>query len=207
MNALVLLLALTSTLVLRTGEKIVAEGTPREENGVITFRSAGVLYSMPAVEVVRIDKNDTRDGDGKPVRRLRVSPEERKRIIDELEKNHSGAPAGTLPPVAKVPAAPRPNPGDEQRWRQQARDHEEGIRRAQEELALLERREEELRTEIHSFIALGFKPHQFTYQTARLEFTREMLPRARLEVQRAERAYDQFREDARRQGVLPGWLR
>ena len=206
MNAFVLLLALTSTLVLRTGEKITVEGTPRDENGVITFRSGGVLYSMPAVEVVRIEPNDSRD-DQKPVRRLRVTPEERKRIIEELERNHGGAPSGTLPPVAKVPPPPRTNPGEEQRWRQQARDHEESIRRAQEEVTLLETRVEELRNEIRGFVSLGFKPHQFTYQSTRLAYTQELLPRARLEVQRAERAYDQFREDARRQGVLPGWLR
>lgn len=207
MNALVLLLALTSTLVLRTGEKIVTEGSPREENGVITFRSGGVLYSMPAVEVVRIDKNDASDDDGTQVRRLRVSPEERKRLIEELEKNHRGVSPGTLPPTIKVPAAPRPNPGDEQRWRQQAREHEEAIRRAREELELLESRAEELRNEIHSFVALGYKPNQFTYQTSRLQFTLELIPRAKLQVTRAERAYDQFREDARRQGILPGWLR
>ena len=35
----------------------------------------------------------------------------------------------------------------------------------------------------------------------------EIFPAADVDVQRAQRAYDQFREDARRQGVLPGWLR
>jgi hypothetical protein len=207
MNALVLLLALTSTLVLRTGEKIVAEGMPSEENGVITFRAGGVLYSMPAVEIVRIDKNDASGDDGSQVRKLRVSPEERKRLIEELEKNHRGTAPAALPATIKVPQAPRPNPGDEQRWRQQARDHEEAVRRAREEVALLEARAEELRSEIRSFVSLGFKPDQFTYQTSRLQFTIDLLPRARLEVARAERAYEQFREDARKQGIMPGWLR
>jgi hypothetical protein len=207
MNALVLLLALSSTLVLRTGDRIVVEGSPRDENGVITFRTGGVLYSMPASEVARIEKNDSRDDDGKQVRRLRVSPEERKRLIEELEKNHRGTAPASLPSTIKVPEVPRPNPGDEQRWRQQARDHEEAIRRAQEELELLETRAEQLRNEIHSFVSLGYKPNQFTYQTTRLQLTLDRIPRAKLELVRAERAYDQFREDARRQGIMPGWLR
>ncbi|HEX2059271.1 MAG TPA: hypothetical protein VHK90_00890 [Thermoanaerobaculia bacterium] len=208
MNALVLLLALTSTLVLRSGEKIAVEGTPRSENGVVTFRSGGVLYSLPASEVEKIEKNEGTGGDAKPVRRLRVSPEERKRLIEELERNHGGTPSTAPPPtLANVPPPPKPAPGDENRWRQEARMHEESIRRAKEELELLESRVEELRSQIQGFLSLGFKPHQFTYQTTRLQYTLDMIPRAKLEIVRAERAYVEFREDARKQGVLPGWLR
>ena len=39
------------------------------------------------------------------------------------------------------------------------------------------------------------------------EDTLEAIPSAQLEVQRAEREYDQFRDEARRRGVIPGWLR
>lgn len=213
MNALLLLLAVTSTLVLRTGDRIVAEGLPREEGGVVVFRSAGVLYSLPASEVVTIEKNDESGDDASRVRKLAVSPEERKRLIEELERNHSGT-AVPQPPVIEraVPrAATRTEIAEqkreEQQWRREARAHEESVRRAQEELALIEARVEELKTQIHSFLSLGYKPSQFTYQTSRLAQTEEMLPRARLQVERARRAYDEFREDARRQGVLPGWLR
>lgn len=207
MNALILMLALTSTLVLRSGERIAVEGTPRTENGVVTFRSAGVLFSLPASEVAKIEPNEGTAGDAKPVRRLRVSPEEQKRLIEELERNHGGTAPAPPPTLANVPPPPKPAPSDENRWRQEARAHEESIRRAQEELELLETRAEELRTQIQGFFSLGYKPHQFTYQTSQLQYTLAMIPRAKLQIVRAERAYVQFREDARKQGVMPGWLR
>jgi len=37
--------------------------------------------------------------------------------------------------------------------------------------------------------------------------TLDQIPAAELEVTRAERANAQFRDDARKQGILPGWLR
>ena len=40
-----------------------------------------------------------------------------------------------------------------------------------------------------------------------LAYAEDSIPNAALSVQRAQRAYDQFRDDARRQGVMPGWLR
>jgi hypothetical protein len=141
-----------------------------------------------------------------------VSPEERKRLIEELEKNHSGVPAPPQPVLEKAP--PPPSRGEiaaareeESRWRREARSHQEAVRRATEELALLESREEELQAKIHGLLSLGFRPHQFTYDTTRLYRTREQIPYARLEVERAQRLYDQFREDARREDVPPGWLR
>jgi hypothetical protein len=212
MSGLVLFLALTSTIVLRSGDRLTVEGVPREAKGVITFRANGVLYSMPSSEVIRIDKNEDNSSADAKVRKLRVSEEERKRLLAELEKNHAGTPAQPLrvsdpipPPPSKEEVAQQQR--DELDWRRQARGYEENITRAREELALLQTRVEDLRMQIHSFIALGYKPHQFTYQTTQLERTIAEIPYAELEVTRAERAYTQFREDARRQGVPPGWLR
>jgi len=65
----------------------------------------------------------------------------------------------------------------------------------------------QLRSRIAGFLSLGYKPNQFSYDTAVLQTTLEQIPYAELEVTRAERAYTQFRDDARRQGVMPGWLR
>ena len=65
----------------------------------------------------------------------------------------------------------------------------------------------ELQNKIQGFISLGYKPSQFTYDSTQLQNTLEQIPYARLEVTQAIRAYDQFREDARREGILPGWLR
>jgi hypothetical protein len=209
MNALLFLLTVTTSIVLRSGDRIAVEGAVREANGVVTFRSGGLLYSLPASEVERIDKGDAA-AEERRVRRLAVSEEERKRLIAELEKNHTGTPAPrATAPAAAVVITPEPEERreDEAYWRSQARTHEENVRRAQEHLALLESRAEELQNQIHSFVTLGYRPRQFTYQTTELARTLEQIPYARLEVTRAERVWQQFREDARRAGVLPGWLR
>jgi hypothetical protein len=215
----ILLLTLTTTtLVLRSGDRIAVDGTVREENGRVTFRSEGTLYSLPASEVERIVREQEAIAPAPAPRReekrvdLAVSDQERRRLIADLERNHSGKPA---PPEQTVkPAPPPPTPeevreltGEELRWRREARGHEEAIRRAIEELDLLETRARDLQSRIFQLVALGYKPHQFSYDTTVLAHTLEQIPYARLEVTRAERAFEQFREDARRQGVLPGWLR
>lgn len=223
MNAL-LLLALASTLVLHSGDKIPVEGTPVEKDGVYTFRSEGKLFSLPASEVLRVESETPKveaeakppaveEEKKKPARGRRpVSEEERKRLLAELEKNHSGTPA---PPSQKLPALSPPptreevkeQKNDEAYWRSKARSYDEAVRRANEELELLENRVKELQMKINGFIAQGFKPNQFTYDTSLLYRTQEQIPYARLEVTRAVRANEQFREDARREGILPGWLR
>src|SRR5688572_23037018 len=215
MNALLLLLVLNSTLVLYSGDRISVEGKPVEKDGVLTFRSAGKLYSLPASEVERIEEPGSvievvaEAKKTPPPRRRPVSEEERKRLLAELEKNHSGT--GSLPPPVLPPEPTREEKRElkreESSWRREARYHEEAVRRAKEEVELLENRAIDLQSKIQFLVAQGFKPHQFTYDTTQLHQTLEQLPRARLEVTRAIRAQDQFREDARREGVLPGWLR
>ncbi len=212
MNALVLVLALTSTLVLHSGDRIVAEGPVTEIRGVVMFRSGGVLYSMAAKEVARIEKGDATAGDATPVRKLRVTPEERKRLLEELEKNHSGSPAPKEQAEVKAPPAPSREEVSEQKreeaaWRRDARAYAEAVVRAREELELVHSRVGELRSKIHSLVSLGYKPHQFSYDSTQLEHALARIPAAELEITRAERAYQQFREDARREGVMPGWLR
>lgn len=227
MNALALLLA--STLVLHSGDKIAVEGTPVEKDGVYTFRSEGKLFSLPASEVLRVESATPKvEAEAKPTvaapaeeekekkkpakGRRPVSEEERKRLLAELEKNHSGTPA---PPSQKLPALPPPptreevkeQKNDEAYWRSKARSYDEAVRRATEELELLENRVSELEMKINGFIAQGFKPNQFSYDTTLLHKTKEQIPYARLEVTRAVRASEQFREDARREGIMPGWLR
>lgn len=219
MNALLLLLTLTSTLVLHSGERIAVEGKPVEKDGVISFRTKGVLYSLPASEVAKIETEEPKvviepskkAETGKP-RRRPVTDEERRRLLAELEKNHGGTPA---PPEQKPPAlSPAPTPEEvkalrreEADWRREARAHEEAVRRANEDLKLLEDRVAELQWKIQSLINQGYKAHQFTYDTSQLQLALDQIPYAKLEVTRAVRANDQFREDARREGILPGWLR
>lgn len=203
----------TNTLVLRSGQHINVDGSVRQENERVLFRSAGALYSVADDEV---DMDATRAA-GVPVviqaegrARLRVTPEEKQRLLKELEQNHSGtaAPANALDvPPGPTPAERQQANNEEWGWRHQSRAYEENIRRAQEELDLLADKAAALKAHIAGLLSLGYKPGQFSYDTTVLAYTVEQIPRAELEVQRAQRAYDQFRDDARRQGVMPGALR
>jgi hypothetical protein len=142
--------------------------------------------------------------------KLRVSPEEKARLLKELEENHSGT--SGLPAAINVWPEPTPEErgqasADEWSWKRQARGYEEAIRQAHENLNLLRDKAAALRAHIGGLLGLGYKPAQFSYDTTVLAYTEEAIPNAELEVQRAERAYDQFRDEARKLGVPPGWLR
>jgi len=203
----------TNTLVLRSGHRINVDGSARLESRRVLFRSGGALYSIPEDEV---DVDATRaagtpaaiqaEGRGK----LKVTAEEKQRLLKELEQNHSGtaAPANALEvPPGPTPAERQQATEDEWAWKRQSRAYEEGVRRAQEELDLLAYKAAALKAHIAGLLSLGHKPDEFTYDTTVLAYTLEQIPRAALEVERAQRAYDQFRDDARRQGVQPGALR
>ncbi|HEX9983830.1 MAG TPA: hypothetical protein VGF69_11240 [Thermoanaerobaculia bacterium] len=198
-------------LVLKSGERIETDEAPRTESGVVVFKVDGQLFSMPVAEV---DEEATRlAAEEKPAetettKKLKVTPEERDRLLRELSKNHSGTPAAPLKPSSTVDVVEKkPENDDEAYWRRRAKDHDEAVLRAKEELQFLHARLEKLRAEINTFLILGFRPHQFTWQTSRLVRTEEQIPRAELELTRAERARTDFREEARRAGVMPGWLR
>jgi hypothetical protein len=214
----------TTTLILRSGEHYDIQGPIREENGRVIFQQAGgALYSIPVAEVdfeatraaaatpIVVRPSEQPKPAAKDMRKLHVSDAERDRLLRELEKNHSGTPAEPQKQLEEPPPAPTAeeklrNP-EEWEWRHRARDYEEGVRRAQENLDLLKARIEQLERQIVGFTSLGYKPGQFTYQTSELQIARDQLPAAELELTRAKRANDQFREDARKQGILPGWLR
>jgi hypothetical protein len=215
---------LTTTLILRDGTRFEVNGPIREERGRIIFRS-GTLYSIPVSEVdleatraavtktVREDMEATHAAVAKSViatdqdRKLKVSAAERDRLLRELERNHSGGPVQAVNLEKVFEPREAPDKGDEWSWRYAARAHEEAILREKEDLALLRKRAEMLKRQIEQFVALGYRPNQFTYQSSELQVTLDQIPAAELEVTRAERAYAQFREDARKQGILPGWLR
>ena len=153
---LLLLTALTiqtPTLVLRDGARLDVDNGIRVEQGKVIFRSAGSLYSIPEGDV---DLAATRAAAAAPVvkadktMRLKVSEEERDRLLRELEKNHSGTPGtATLPPLPAAQPEPAPQASsDEWRWRRDAQMYEETIRRAREDLDLLKTKAEQLRSHI-----------------------------------------------------------
>lgn len=211
---------LTTMLILRDGTRFEVDGPIREEHARIIFRNAGSLYSIPLGDV---DMEATRAAVTKAVvvssdsdRKIKVSAVDRERLLRELEQNHSGkasAPSEVKPD--RVPEPPEPvaaskdddSKRDEWWWRGAARAHEEAIRRAKEDVELLRSRAEALKHQIETFFALGYRANQFTYQSSELQLTIDQMPAAELEVTRAQRANDQFRDDARRQGITPGWLR
>lgn len=202
-----------TTLILRSGARFTIEGPLREEDGRVIFRTGGALYSIPVGEV---DAEATRAAITAPIaaavdadRKLKVTPEERERLLRALEQNHSGTAAAPL----RLENVPEPHTltaesaQDEWSWRRAARAHEEAIRRAKEDAELLHARAEKLKRQIEQFVALGYRPNQFSYQTTELQLTLDAMPAAELEIARAQRAWDEFRDDARRQGIMPGWLR
>jgi hypothetical protein len=95
--------------------------------------------------------------------------------------------------------------GDEWSWRKAARTHEEAIRRSKEDVELLRSRAELLKRQIEQFFALGYRPNQFTYQSSELQLTLDQIPVAELEVKRAQRANDQFREARSMRNILRPW--
>ncbi len=203
--------AITTTLILRNGTRFEVEGPIREEQARIIFRTEGNLYSIPLADV---DMDATRAAVTKAVvvtsdsgKKLKVSATERERLLRELEQNHTGKPASVAERLPETREVAAPANGDEWSWRTAARAHEEAIRRAKENVELLRTRASALKEQIQQFFALGYRANQFTYQSSELEITQSQLPAAELEVTRAQRENDQFREDARKQGILPGWLR
>src|SRR5437667_3152308 len=166
----------TTTLVLRSGDRIGVESPVRVESGKVLFRSGGGFYSVPSEEV---DLDATREAalpalaQGQVQGRLKVTREERERLLRDLEQNHSGVPAS--PSALNLPPGPSPeerqqSSAEEWTWRRQARGYEETIRRAQEDIDLLESRAEALKNHIAGLLALGYKPNQFSYDTTQLAF-------------------------------------
>jgi len=202
------LLLLATTLVLRGGDRISVEGAITESAGRVVFRAIdGTLYSLASSEVESIDTQAPPAAPPPEKKKLKLSAEERERLLRELESNHEGvaAPVEQRKPTVLPPAKDQTE--EEWQWRRESRAHEEAVRRAKENLDLLLERVERLQGEIRGLLGLGYKPRQFTLQTTQLQDTLDQIPYAQLEVTRAQRDLEQFRDDARKRGIMPGWLR
>ncbi len=212
-----LLTASLSTLVLRSGDRIAVEGPIQESDGVVLFHvPGGALYSIPQSEVdldATAALEAAAEGQSQPdTKRLKVSAAERDRLLRELEQNHTGvaAPAPRYDAPSLQQASPQEvaaQTDEEWRWRNQARAYQERIRQAKENVALLLDEIDRLKSEISALLSLGFNSDTVGTRTLRVERLRAEVPYAEAEVVRAQRAYDEFKDEARRRGILPGWLR
>lgn len=164
----------------------------------LLFLATVILSSNPAPSSVIANRPD--------LQKLKVTGVERQRLIAELEQNHSGRDAAPLR-LADLPPEPRTNTDEEWSWRSRAKAYEESIRQAKENLELLQQKADALRSHITGLLSLGYKPSQFTYDAGALQSALDQIPYAELAVTRAERAYADFREEARVKGITPGWLR
>jgi hypothetical protein len=207
----------TGRLVLRSGDFLPVSGPVRLIDGRAVFRGpSGTSFSLDVAEIdvqATLEAQQTKARTVAPPRRLAVSAEEKQRLLRQIEKNHAGKPAppeqfrSAVDHEVSVTRSPAERNEDEWYWRDRARAHQETLRRAQEDLELLIARRKKLESEILGLRSLGYEGRQFSYQIVQLQVTRDQIPNAELEVQRAERAWFQFQDDARRRNILPGWLR
>ena len=229
--AVILLLGILdgpSELVLHDGGTIPIREIVVVENDRLLYRDAlGTLYSIPLHEV---DLEGTTDPHRKPVTRrsqavsttdrkpplpaLRVSAEEKERILHDLEKNARQAvplERSTEPQSAKGPLDDLERPTeaveDESEWREQARRLRNRIDDSRSSLEEARRRERELNDFILFVAGSSGNADGYARYVAELADVRENIPRLETALKRAEEAYSSFTELARRRGILPGWLR
>jgi hypothetical protein len=220
-------------ILLRSGQAIPVRGEVREDGNRLVFTTpAGRLYSIPIEEVdleamrraagpespptAEESGDASRSTPEGPRREIRVSEEEKKRLLEELSRNRRGQP----PPLQKsltaegleeeLDRSARKRAADEieaELWRERARVRRETLARAREQLASLQTRERRLQDEILTLSSMGYSGDQMVGQIMQLENTRSQMDRTREAIGAAERAWADLQEEARRAGALPGWLR
>lgn len=218
-------------IVLRDGHRIEVSGPVRSVDGRAVFRTpAGRLHSLPLEEIDMVATQKGLAGSPSarqapaakaveaeaPKRKLKVSEDEKRRLLEELSGNHSGTPSPLEKErpseekddwVAKSEKEREEMERQAARWRERARavrDREESARRT---LADLQRREQEIEDTIRSLYAAGYDPNLLGGHVRALESTRAQMDAARRALEAAERARRDLEEDARKAGALPGWLR
>ena len=221
--AVVLFTGDVTQLVLKSGHKMPIDGPVRVEKGAAVFRHAsGVLYSLPLSE---IDVAATEEANGltatapaepkateesKEKLRLAVTPEQKEKLLRDLEKSR-----GTPVPQRPLPSAESlvsdeidvRERDDEEYWRSESRRLEENLRRRRDDIELQKRRLQRLEDEIRMLVGSGTPTDQFAGNIMQLEDARAALDQAYLDLERAERELGDFRDRARQLGILPGWLR
>ena len=210
-------------VLLRSGQVIAVSGAIREEAGKLLFRSpAGVLYSIAIDEVdfaamartgPREDPIEEHDRETRhPAKKLNVSPEERDRLLAELERK-KGPPSGKVEllspekPEKLKPKSRESDPGAEERWRAEARAAREAIEARKRELEALSQRARELDDQLRTLLSSGYDPNLLSAQVRELDTTKNRITATQEALRDAQRNLTDLQERARKAGVLPGWLR
>src|SRR5436309_1433222 len=98
-------LILLTTLILRSGDRITVDGAISEKDGRVVFRAVdGALYSLPASEVESTETPAAATTPAPEKKKLKLSAEERERLLRDMENNHTGTP----PPPGQVLTTPPP---------------------------------------------------------------------------------------------------
>lgn len=217
----------TTELVLRAGGSItIGELVAIQGDRVLYRDSAGTLYSISIDEVDleattdphRASTAPSRKRSGtsasSPIRALRVSPPEKARLLDQLEKT---AGPGSPPPVNPVrdsngdsePSADDETPaeGEEDEWRAKAKALSQQIESARTGLEDARRREHELSDFLLFVAGSSGNADGYSNYVFELESVRARIRDLERELDRAERDLREFSDLARRRGVPPGWLR
>jgi len=218
-------LLLATILTLDGGSRIEGEIIERANGRVVVKTASGLLYSLsetsirseistpaPAQPVKKTPPRPPERASRLPELKIRVADAEKKRLLAELSKNHSGKNA---PKQSWEIDKPRPveekfevtEKSDESYWREESRKRVEAVRQATEQLELMTRREREIEDTVRMMLLSGVNPDHLGHQMNALNDTRTMREQARLEIGRAQRDLTALQEDARREGILPGWLR
>ena len=127
------------------------------------------------------------------------------RLTMRVGDDEAGTEAGEAATDAATPAAPPEAPagGDEDRWRNRMAEARQAVEQA-------ERRAAELQTRVNRLWA-DFTARDDPAQRAAIEQERQSalteLEATRAEAEELARAVDDLRNEARRAGVPPGWLR
>jgi hypothetical protein len=209
-------------LVLRSGATIRVSGPVQVKENKVLFRdSGGAFYSL---DVAEIDADATAKGPSKnepaakpaastSPRKLAVSPEEKARLLEEL--SHSRGQPAPLRSESRPSPSPSPSPSpaptalekeSEQFWRDRARAARAEIERAKGMLAALQRREDDLESTL-LMLRGHYRDSVLTAQLLELERVRYAIEAETQNLIKAEKAWFDLQEDARKKDILPGWLR
>ena len=220
--------ATVTTIELRSGEIIAADGVVEQQGSRTVFRVGTRAFSLASEEIVSLEvheavptaapepalpRTEAIHVSAVPPRTstLNVDRQTAERVLNAIQPatEGTGRDQRALPaPVTFPPPSPdEPDPGDEHYWRERWRQAQDGVADARQDLEWLRARERRLNDEILSLIALGYHESQMGRQAWQLQNTRDEIERAALRIQRAERELTRVRNDARREGAPPAWLR